>query len=41
MDEEMNNFLFGVSKYGVGKWINILEDLEFKFNGWFVGDFKD
>ncbi|KAK4200329.1 hypothetical protein QBC40DRAFT_72614 [Triangularia verruculosa] len=40
-DEETNNLLLGVSKHGVGKWTNILEDPEFKFNGRSAGDLKD
>ncbi|KAK4649546.1 uncharacterized protein QC761_119940 [Podospora bellae-mahoneyi] len=40
-DEETNNLLLGVSKHGVGKWTNILEDSEFKFNGRSAGDLKD
>ncbi|KAK4181789.1 hypothetical protein QBC36DRAFT_40914 [Triangularia setosa] len=40
-DEETNNLLLGVSKHGVGKWTNILEDRDFKFNGRSAGDLKD
>jgi len=40
-DEETNNLLLGVSRYGVGKWTSILEDNDFKFNDRTAGDLKD
>ncbi|KAK0723830.1 hypothetical protein B0T21DRAFT_294400 [Apiosordaria backusii] len=40
-DEETNILLLGVSKHGVGKWTNILEDPDFTFNGRSAGDLKD
>ncbi|KAL2017042.1 hypothetical protein VTK56DRAFT_2654 [Thermocarpiscus australiensis] len=40
-DEETNNLLLGVSRYGVGRWTSILEDPDFKFDGRTAGDLKD
>ncbi|KAK3310736.1 uncharacterized protein B0T15DRAFT_47552 [Chaetomium strumarium] len=40
-EEETNNLLLGVSRHGVGRWTNILEDPDFKFNGRTAGDLKD
>lgn len=40
-DEETNTLLLGVSRHGVGKWTNILEDRDFQFNGRSAGDLKD
>ncbi|KAK4130124.1 hypothetical protein BT67DRAFT_241937 [Trichocladium antarcticum] len=40
-EEETNNLLRGVSRYGVGRWTTILEDPEFEFNGRNAGDLKD
>ncbi|KAI0401558.1 hypothetical protein F4802DRAFT_579588 [Xylaria palmicola] len=40
-DEETNNLLFGVSKHGVGRWTDILEDRDYHFNERTAGDLKD
>lgn len=40
-EEETNNLLFGVSKHGVGKWTDILEDPSFSFNDRSGVDLKD
>jgi hypothetical protein len=40
-EEETNNLLRGVSRYGVGRWTTILEDPDFEFNGRTAGDLKD
>ena len=40
-EEETNDLLRGVSRYGVGRWTTILEDPEFKFNNRTAGDLKD
>ncbi|KAI1870741.1 uncharacterized protein JN550_004887 [Neoarthrinium moseri] len=40
-EEETNHLLLGVSKYGVGRWTDILEDRQFKFNERTAGDLKD
>ena len=40
-EEETNHLLLGVSRHGVGKWTNILEDPDFKFNDRTAGDLKD
>ncbi|KIN07678.1 hypothetical protein OIDMADRAFT_109143, partial [Oidiodendron maius Zn] len=40
-EEETNNLLLGVSKYGVGRWTDILEDRNFTFNGRSGVDLKD
>lgn len=40
-EEETNNLLLGVSKYGVGRWTDILEDRSFTFNGRSGVDLKD
>ena len=40
-DEETRHLLLGVHKHGVGKWTNILEDENFKFNERTAGDLKD
>lgn len=40
-EEETNHLLLGVSKHGVGRWTDILEDLEYHFNGRSAGDLKD
>ena len=40
-EEETNNLLLGVSKYGVGRWMEILEDRNFTFNGRSGVDLKD
>ncbi|KAK5998732.1 telomere-associated protein 1 [Cladobotryum mycophilum] len=40
-DEETNHLLLGVNRHGVGKWTNILEDPDFRFNGRTAGDLKD
>lgn len=40
-EEETNHLLLGVSKHGVGKWTNILEDPDFRFNDRSAGDLKD
>lgn len=38
---ETNNLLLGVSRHGVGKWTNILEDPDFHFVDRTAGDLKD
>jgi hypothetical protein len=40
-EEETNNLLLGVSKHGVGRWTDILEDRSFSFNGRSGVDLKD
>ncbi|KAI0019066.1 hypothetical protein F4780DRAFT_465827 [Xylariomycetidae sp. FL0641] len=40
-EEETNNLLLGVSKHGVGRWTDILEDSEYSFNDRTAGDLKD
>ncbi|KAI1815426.1 hypothetical protein GGS20DRAFT_543715 [Poronia punctata] len=40
-EEETNHLLLGVSKHGVGRWTDILEDREFKFEDRTAGDLKD
>ncbi|CAJ2504538.1 Uu.00g119320.m01.CDS01 [Anthostomella pinea] len=40
-EEETNHLLLGVSKHGVGKWTDILEDPEYKFSERTAGDLKD
>ncbi|KAI0173646.1 hypothetical protein GGR52DRAFT_398033 [Hypoxylon sp. FL1284] len=40
-DEETNNLLLGASKHGVGRWTDILEDPEYRFNDRTAGDLKD
>ncbi|KAH8661920.1 hypothetical protein BX600DRAFT_305870 [Xylariales sp. PMI_506] len=40
-EEETNNLLLGVSKHGVGRWTDILEDPEYRFNDRTAGDLKD
>jgi hypothetical protein len=40
-EEETNHLLLGVSRHGVGKWTNILEDPDFRFNDRTAGDLKD
>ncbi|KAI1149949.1 hypothetical protein F4825DRAFT_32350 [Nemania diffusa] len=40
-EEETNHLLLGVSKHGVGRWTDILEDLDYKFNERTAGDLKD
>lgn len=40
-EEETKNLLLGVSKYGVGRWTDILEDQNFTFNGRSGVDLKD
>lgn len=40
-EEETNNLLLGVSKHGVGRWTDILEDPSFSFNGRSGVDLKD
>ncbi|KAI8627830.1 hypothetical protein F5Y19DRAFT_476998 [Xylariaceae sp. FL1651] len=40
-EEETNHLLLGVSKHGVGRWTDILEDPEYKFNERTAGDLKD
>ncbi|KAH9884021.1 hypothetical protein F4778DRAFT_788072 [Xylariomycetidae sp. FL2044] len=40
-EEETNHLLLGVSKHGVGRWTDILEDPEYRFNGRSAGDLKD
>lgn len=40
-EEETNHLLLGVSRHGVGKWTNILEDPDFRFNDRSAGDLKD
>ncbi|KAI0975832.1 hypothetical protein F4678DRAFT_469624 [Xylaria arbuscula] len=40
-DMETNHLLLGVSLHGVGRWTDILEDKQFKFNERTAGDLKD
>lgn len=40
-EEETNHLLLGVSKHGVGRWTDILEDKDFSFNERTAGDLKD
>ncbi|KAM0150520.1 hypothetical protein ACHAPG_008770 [Botrytis cinerea] len=40
-EDETNNLLLGVHKYGVGKWMDILEDPSFIFNNRSGADLKD
>ncbi|KAH6648720.1 hypothetical protein BKA67DRAFT_371100 [Truncatella angustata] len=40
-EEETNHLLLGVSKHGVGRWTDILDDNEFSFNERTAGDLKD
>ncbi|KAL7620984.1 hypothetical protein AAE478_008295 [Parahypoxylon ruwenzoriense] len=40
-EEETNHLLLGVSKHGVGRWTDILEDPEYRFNERTAGDLKD
>ncbi|KAI0432023.1 hypothetical protein F5Y09DRAFT_172425 [Xylaria sp. FL1042] len=40
-EEETNHLLLGVSKHGVGRWTDILEDPGYKFNERTAGDLKD
>ncbi|KAI1323928.1 hypothetical protein F5Y16DRAFT_382314 [Xylariaceae sp. FL0255] len=40
-EEETNNLLLGVSKHGVGRWTDILEDKDYNFNERSAGDLKD
>ncbi|KAF7926606.1 hypothetical protein BELL_0264g00060 [Botrytis elliptica] len=40
-EDETNNLLLGVDKYGVGKWMDILEDPKFTFNNRSGVDLKD
>ena len=40
-EEETNNLLLGVSKHGVGRWTDILEDPSFSFNDRSGVDLKD
>lgn len=40
-EDETNNLLLGVHKYGVGKWTDILEDPAFSFNNRSGVDLKD
>ncbi|CAD6447809.1 301202b4-6c7b-4128-8029-eb6ef9b408b1 [Sclerotinia trifoliorum] len=40
-EDETNNLLLGVHKYGVGKWMEILEDPSFAFNNRSGVDLKD
>ncbi|KAK0390912.1 hypothetical protein NLU13_0415 [Sarocladium strictum] len=40
-EEETKHLLLGVSKYGVGKWKNILGDPQYRFNDRSAGDLKD
>ncbi|KAK8061250.1 MYB DNA-binding domain-containing protein [Apiospora phragmitis] len=40
-EEETNHLLLGVSKHGVGRWTDILEDSEYSFNDRSAGDLKD
>jgi hypothetical protein len=40
-EEETNNLLLGVSKHGVGRWVDILEDRSFSFNERSGVDLKD
>lgn len=40
-EEETNNLLLGVSKHGIGRWSDILEDPSFSFNNRSGVDLKD
>ncbi|KAI1106021.1 hypothetical protein F4804DRAFT_330766 [Jackrogersella minutella] len=40
-EEETNHLLLGVSKHGVGRWTDILDDPEYRFNDRTAGDLKD
>ncbi|KAK9420905.1 hypothetical protein SUNI508_00996 [Seiridium unicorne] len=40
-EEETNHLLLGVSKHGVGRWTDILDDKDFNFNDRTAGDLKD
>ncbi|KAK6952511.1 hypothetical protein Daesc_007051 [Daldinia eschscholtzii] len=40
-EEETNHLLLGVSKHGVGRWTDILEDPDYRFNDRTAGDLKD
>ncbi|KAI1392579.1 uncharacterized protein F4822DRAFT_133120 [Hypoxylon trugodes] len=40
-EEETNHLLLGVSKHGVGRWTDILEDPDYQFNDRTAGDLKD
>ncbi|KAK1825845.1 putative myb DNA-binding domain-protein [Podospora conica] len=40
-DEETDALLLGVSRHGVGKWTNILDDPDFTFNNRTAADLKD
>ncbi|KAI0162029.1 hypothetical protein GGR57DRAFT_309473 [Xylariaceae sp. FL1272] len=40
-EEETNHLLLGVSKHGVGRWTDILDDKEYNFNERTAGDLKD
>lgn len=40
-EEETNHLLLGVSKHGVGRWTDIMEDDEYKFQERTPGDLKD
>ncbi|KAI1196342.1 hypothetical protein F5X97DRAFT_305703 [Nemania serpens] len=40
-EEETNHLLLGVSKHGVGRWTDILEDPGYTFNERSAGDLKD
>ncbi|KAI1123921.1 hypothetical protein F5Y10DRAFT_41862 [Nemania abortiva] len=40
-EEETNHLLLGVSKHGVGRWTDILEDPVYRFNERTAGDLKD
>jgi hypothetical protein len=40
-EEETNHLLLGVSKHGVGRWTDILEDPGYRFNERTAGDLKD
>ncbi|KAI1261642.1 hypothetical protein F5Y18DRAFT_196172 [Xylariaceae sp. FL1019] len=40
-EEETNHLLLGVSKHGVGRWTDILDDKEYNFNDRTAGDLKD
>ncbi|KAI5867418.1 hypothetical protein GGS23DRAFT_176996 [Durotheca rogersii] len=40
-EDETNHLLLGVSRHGVGRWTDILEDPEYTFNDRTAGDLKD
>lgn len=40
-EEETNNLLLGVSKHGIGRWTDIIEDSSFSFNNRSAVDLKD